>query len=510
VNPRVPALLLLGTLGVSVFLSSQVGARPILDESPQPVAGLAAPAAQPADAASSTWYCAAGTAQSDGFADHTVVVANATDHDVHGVLTVFAGRLEKPAAPSAPPSDPAAAPSATAPPDPTTTSPPATDPAEKEEVEKTFTVGAHARGSFRLADIRAAELAAAVVEVDSGGVAVEHQVNGASGTSDVAACASTASPDWHFGWGATTRDAREVLVLFNPFPSDVTVDGVFSTAGGVREPLRWQGLAVPGRSVVGIDLGDDVTRREQVSATIHSRGGLLVVDRLQMFDGSLGKTGVNLDLGQPAAQLNWGFPEGRVGGPDSEQIVVYNPGDKAAEVDVSVVLGPQPEGTAPPAPFGVVVRPQSFELVDFGAEARVPKSVGHSTIVRSRNGIPVVAERVSLSAGRVSGSPGALFAATSWILPATTDSAAATQRLVLLNAHPSRTAHVVSPLNPGQVTEVPPGTRAEVALPAGSAGDALVVRSDVALVAERVTDRSDASAAANPGLPIRTAAKPVG
>src|SRR4029453_15041345 len=88
----------------------------------------------------------------------------------------------------------------------------------------------------------------------------------------------------------------------------------FSTEGGVREPLRWQGFTVPARSTVGVDVGDDVTRREQVSATLRARSGRLVVYRLQLFDGSGDTGGVSVALGQTAPGHDWLFAHGRGGG----------------------------------------------------------------------------------------------------------------------------------------------------------------------------------------------------
>ena len=74
-------------------------------------------------------------------------------------------------------------------------------------------------------------------------------------------------------------------MLFNPFPDDAIVDGVFSTEDGIRQPERFDGLVVPGRGTVAVDLGDDVTRREEVAATITARNGRIVVDRILRLDG---------------------------------------------------------------------------------------------------------------------------------------------------------------------------------------------------------------------------------
>src|SRR5690606_10437584 len=80
-------------------------------------------------------------------------------------------------------------------------------------------------------------------------------------------------------------------------------------------------------------------------------------------------------------------------GDTTERIVVYNPGDERAEVSVELVPA---TGDGPaPQPFGLSVGPGDHEVVDYGAHERVVAGVAHATMVRSTNGVPVVAERVT-------------------------------------------------------------------------------------------------------------------
>ena len=65
------------------------------------------PATPGAEAASSTWYCAAGTAQDDGSADHSVTILNTADRDVEATVTIYVGDIVAAADPAA---DPAAEP----------------------------------------------------------------------------------------------------------------------------------------------------------------------------------------------------------------------------------------------------------------------------------------------------------------------------------------------------------------------------------------------------------------
>jgi hypothetical protein len=218
---------------------------------------------------------------------------------------------------------------------------------------------------------------------------------------------------------------------------------VFTTEDGGREPVRFQGFPLPPGSVVGVDLGEDVTRSEHVSATFSVRSGAIVVEHLQHFDGSLGTRGLSLTPAVPVAGETWVFADSVTAAPSpatplpaaepdddadggeegdggaegddasgdgddapddapvpTERIVVYNPGEERAEVDVSLV--PMSTGLLPaPQPFRLRVGPGDYQVVDYGAEARVAPGVQHATVVRSTNGVPVVAERVAVDQGSV-------------------------------------------------------------------------------------------------------------
>ena len=400
-SPRLPFLAIVVLALSGAVLASEGADRP----------DSAVAASPQADSTGTTWFCAGGTATSApaaSFADHTVIV-DAGARPLTGHLTVVPGDVPGP--PLAPTSsssstttEPAGGSSTTS----TTTS---TTVAELRDrpgapLTRTFALAAGEQGRFRLGDMVEAPLAAAVVEIDTdrarvppltpgrnpGGVTpqVSHEVAGPQGT-DSSPCTSRSSSTWHFAWGTTTRDASERLVLFNPFPNDATVDAVFSTDRGVREPLRWQGLTVPARSVVAVEVGDDVTRRGHVAATLHVRGGRLVVDRLQAFDGQLGSAGLSVAAGVTEPATRWTFAPGLVDDAHAERIVLYNPGDAVADVEVAVV----PDAGRPPEPFAVVVRPGRYEVLDLAQQPRVPWGIPHTITVTSHDGVPVVAERVT-------------------------------------------------------------------------------------------------------------------
>ena len=433
-TPRLPFLAIVGLAIAGAVLASEGGRG---DGDDPAGAGLQPDPAVAIESPSATWFCAGGSAAGapgEGFADHTVIVT-AGPEPVTGRVSVIAGDHAPPPATangttSTTSSDPSTSDSSTSTSSTTTTAPTTSTTVairsaptagvgdgmhgaagDEADGEQRFSIGAGEQVRFRLADVVQAPLAAAIVELDPEtpltvppptratepaeppAATVEHEVRGPRGA-DTAPCTARSAATWHFAWGATTRDADEQLVLFNPFPNDVAVDAVFSTDRGVREPQRWQGLTVPARSVVAVDVGDDVTRRDHVAASLHVRGGRLVVARVQAFDGQLGAAGMSVATGVPEAGLDWSFAEGRVEPGDAARIVLYNPGTTVAEMEVVVEVGEE-EVDYQPEPFGVTVRPGRYEVLDLAEQARVPKGLAQTVQVRSTNGVPVVVERVT-------------------------------------------------------------------------------------------------------------------
>jgi hypothetical protein len=332
-------------------------------------ADLAALVPAPSSLAS-TWYCAGGTARDGGSADHRVVIVNPGDVGLEAAITVFGGGLA--GDPSAP---------------------------NPEPVVQEVDVPARGRVAVRLADVLEAQFGAALVEVTGGEVVVEHVVRGEDDL-DAAPCATSPSPVWHVAAGQTTRDARERLVLFNPFADDAVVDITFTTPEGTRSVVDFTGFVVPAQRVVAVDVGSAVQRHPQVSLTVAARTGRLVVDRIQTYDGSAGISGLAITPGAPAAALLWHFPDGFKTEGLQETVTVYNPTDRQAEVDVEVLVDPSPDPAIVTVfePFQVSLPPGGFAQIALHAEDRIPADLGHAVIVRSQNGVPVVAERSITSA----------------------------------------------------------------------------------------------------------------
>ncbi len=306
------------------------------------------PLAAPKSARSSAWYCP-GVPVAGGLGEGSLVVANAGDRRLTGTISVY--------------------------------------PDKGETRTRPIAVGPSGRTAVRIADVVSSTWASAVIELDGGEAVAEVLVTGPLGDS-VATCASSASSSWYFAEGVTTRDAAEVLLALNPFPDDAVVDVVFSTEEGVVTPQALTGLLVRAQALTTINVGDFVQRRESVSVSLVARTGRLVVGRVQVFDGSVGRKGVSVGLGAAAPGPVWYLPEGLVTDGQNERLLIYNPGREEAQVEVSLALE---AGAA--EPLRLTVPRESRLTVVAAEEGRIPKGVPHAITVRSVEGPNVVVER---------------------------------------------------------------------------------------------------------------------
>lgn len=421
------------------------------------VIGTPQPAPRPA-VLSTAWYCAAGTAVPGGMADASLVLANTGRVGVSGTATFV-------------PADPTKAP-----------------------VSVPVRVPAAARVVVPYRDHLTADFAAALVELDGGGVAVEHSVSGPLGA-DVAPCSPRAGDAAYFADGGTTRDAVSLIALYNPFPDDAVVDFSFATDQGRLAPQALQAVVVPAGRPAVVNVSEHVLRRRAISTTIRARSGRFVAERLQTYDGSAGRRGLALVPAAPAPATVWHFPEGYMQPGVVERFQVYNPGRRDAQVAFEFALE---QGAVEPVLRTVPAGDRVTLRVD--ADTPIPQGVPHATTVRVDNGVGVVVER-SVDAGPPAGRSGlaSTMGATEgwrrWALPAGLATREVDEWVVLYN--PGRGAATVSftvlasgqPLAVAglQGVQLPAGRRTGIRLGTfiERADLGLVVSSSVPIVVER-------------------------
>ncbi|MGH9226642.1 MAG: DUF5719 family protein [Acidimicrobiales bacterium] len=467
---RGPALAVIVLVLVGAWIVDSRVDRPapaVSDEVQTPMA--ARPGAR-----SSAWFCTGATSNTDAAANGTVVVANAASKPLTGTMTVV--------------------------------------PSEGDPKQLNLLVPATGRAVVRLVDVVKAPYASALVELDGGEAAVELTAEGPLGET-VTPCASSASTTWFFSEGITTRDALEVITLFNPFPEDAVVDLVFNTEEGEVTPQALTGLSVRGRGMTAITVGEHVQRRESVATRISARAGRLVASRLQTFDGSAGRKGMSVGLGAAAPGDAWFFPEGFLADGLTERFQIFNPSTQEAEVRVELALE---QGEA--EPIVLTVPPESRITLAANDEARIPKNVAHAVTVRSTGEVDVVVER---TIDAVSPAPrtglsitmGARVPATRWIVAAGQSDDANETWLVLHNPG-TRAARITVTVLDG-TAHVPPsldglvvGPRQRRAVKLANSvrpgATPMLVSSDTAIVVERDSYKTRTiGTAMGPGIPLR-------
>lgn len=428
------------------------------------------PVAAPADAESSSWFCAGATGNAKGAAPGSLVIANTRTRPLTATVDLVGsaspagsgGQQQGPAGSGGQQQGPAAT--------------------------SSVTVGPESRVAVPETLPGSPPWIAADVTLHGGAAAVEQEVTGPLGPS-ATPCATSGSRTWYFASGRTAINANDQISLFNPYPTESIVDLSFTTDQGLEAPGQFEALVVPASGLVSVNLGDHLRRRTRIATVVTARSGRVVAWQTQVVDpvppGTpvIGPTGppagaidpaspvpgVVVSLGSPKAATTWAWPDGVAGNGIDEQYAIYNPGPGTAQVQLALNLD---QGSA--QPFTLSIGPEEVSTVVSEGQARVPPGVTHSAIVRSTNGVAVVAER-DASAGPPSTRlglgvlVGERLASRSWLLAAGSASAKSDEWLILFNpgtrpvtASVARLAGGTAALPGLSSVAVAPGARAAV------------------------------------------------
>ncbi|MFT7601399.1 MAG: hypothetical protein ACI8TP_004352, partial [Acidimicrobiales bacterium] len=347
--------LVMGLLAAGV-LYDRVDLAPVPDPSTvgEPVV---TPALRSADRLSNVWFCPIGSGAAGGYATHQLAISNLSDAPATAAIDLVTGD----------------------------------GPGPGLEV-------AVAPFSTEVIDVAALDPApslGAVVEVSGGLGVVGHTVTTQGGITQ-GPCSTETADRWFYADGVTTRDAVAFVALLNPFPEDAVFTMTFQSPTRTREPLDLKRAVVPGGSVRVVNIGEFVTREPNVATTIVVERGQLAVERLQIFDGTLGPRGSALQLAVAEPSSQWTLPSGRVHEGGDHRLAIFNPTETVAEVDVEFDLEPVDRAAYGLVPIEVSVPPGRSVVLDlrgiltsFGLP--LPYDVGLR--VQSANDVPVVAER---------------------------------------------------------------------------------------------------------------------
>jgi hypothetical protein len=385
-------------------------------------------------AESSAWFCVGGTGPT-GVALATVVLTNATARTVTGTLTAV--------------------------------------PVGAAAHSTAVSVAAHSQIGVVPTQVATGDEVAATVVMDGGGVGVSQVVSGPLGYS-VSPCASTTSDQWFFADGSTASGPL-LLALFNPARTTAVVDIAFVSSSGVVQPPAYQGIDVPGNSLVVENVGDHLRNVTDLATTVSALSGEVVAAQTQSY-GSPGAGGPSVVLGALRPAPRWSFAQNTDVTGGATVFHIFNPSSRPVRLQVRFALQ---QGQA--EPLVVRVAGQSVAIFDTAKVTRLPADIPYAVTFSARRGAGVIVARgIAAPAGtsppqlgEVSGSPGE---AERFLLPAVT-SPATQVSLAVVDLHATAATVTVSMFSQGRTVPVPgfahrvvrPGTPLIVTPAVGSA-----------------------------------------
>lgn len=228
-------------------------------------------------------------------------------------------------------------------------------------------------------------------------------------------CLLSVAKLWHLPGGTTRPDRTTVLRLFNPFPEPAKVTVAGTSEFGEISLAGLTSIDVAGRAWRDFDLNEIVNLLDELSLTVSSEEGLVIpslVVSTEFDEATWPGTGLS---------TVWEFPAVTQTGL-SPSLVVSNPGDAAAMIEIDVFTG---DGNTPAARTVTVPArsPVRVELGDlggafFGIVVRSTEPVAAVVVAED------VAEDLAEEEGeepepatqRIAGTVGSLEAAERWLL----------------------------------------------------------------------------------------------
>lgn len=416
------------------------------------------------DIAATTWFCP-GVPGNDGSITGVLVLANPGSEDMAATVTHYGAGVEA--------------------------------------IESAVSVPARSSATVNATGGLQSPFVATIVEMFGVAGSVEQVINHPAGNATTT-CANRTAPEWYFADGFTAADSIESIVLSNPFSDASVVDVSYVTRESGREPQNLQGLVVPPRSVLTLQMGAQGARNEPVLAvSVRATSGRIVAARSQHYLGQ-GRLGYVMNLGAMGTATDWWFADGEKGEGIGEQLVIFNPTSDDQSVSVVFLNGVDPAAAIEPlviaAPAGRVT------VVDTASLPTLPAGrygINVSVIDELTGPTPgvVVEQVINRRAGNqvgtsiVLGVPSAALSRV-WSAPSGF-TAGLPDSLVVLNATPNDTTVSIEQVGPAgavpiigfESVAVPAAGIAVIATPPGLPQGEFILRSGEPVVVQRMLTR---------------------
>ncbi len=416
---------------------------------------------------STSWFCP-GAAAGDGLDAASVVLSNPSDTDYTASVSFLSA-----------------------------------DPVES----RTVVVPARSQLDVDILRGRSVGVVSAVVEIIGSSGSVEQEL--IYGAGDVTSqCVTQTADTWYFADGFTAEGSSQRLVLMNPYPESAVVNVAFTTQAGRRAPTALQGVVLAPRSLRSISLAEAGAANEpRIALEVEATSGQIVASRMQHYLGA-GRLGYSTTVGVPEALTEWWFTSGRTGPQVTEQIIVFNPSRRTAQVNVAFFGNGITNGIPADQTTGAALPSQAVDIpaggivsINTDSIADLPKG-DHAMVVSSLNSIGLVVEHVlsqqtntSAFTAVVNGIPARLLG-TKWRIPSGLGKGAR-NAISILNTTSVDGTFTVSAVGPGGVVQVPGlvdvplGAASLISLdvPDGVADGEVIISSSVAVAVQRRTTR---------------------
>ncbi|MDH3706154.1 MAG: hypothetical protein OES57_08805, partial [Acidimicrobiia bacterium] len=293
------------------------------------------------------------------------------------------------------------------------------------------------------------------------------------------------------------------------------VDITFDTSNGSRDPGAYEGLVVAGGSARLLEVNEEVANVERASAFVRARSGRLIVDRVLSYDGSVERQGLSVATGASRPALDLFLPGGQLADGATTSIFVMNPDPELpAEIDIEIVADDvaaiEPfERTVPADGVVEVVIASEVSAEPIGANTRreLDGVRGFAAVVRSLNGVAVVAERRDLVLDSAPTAPGLTTVmaspapATAW---ATVVASLDPQASAVVVQNPSFDTIVTLTVTPAEgdafELELPQGSRRSISFAELGDGPVDIEASDAVVVERQIVGLTSRSS--SPAVPF--------
>lgn len=202
-----------------------------------------------------------------------------------------------------------------------------------------------------------------------------------------AAAVSDLSTEWYLAEGCTENAFETWILLQNPGDAAATANVTYMNAGGA---VAGPAVSLPPRSRKTVNVAGTLPNDVQVSTRV-TADQPIVAERSMYWNN---RTAGTCAVGLSGTGTEWYLAEGSTGGPFETWILVQNPGDEAAKVDLTYM-------NAGGAKTGPVLNMPAHSRTTVNVATTLPGDWQVSTAITSDR--PVVAERAVYWSNRAGG-----------------------------------------------------------------------------------------------------------